>query len=179
VKQSSAVAAPLSRQNIRDYAKYIREIVGLENQLYFPILFLLEMVMPQIDPEFSLEILPKDEMGEYFGLTCPSKHKIILREDVYDGAVNGNGMHRFTVAHEIGHYLLHTNRSVVLARNNPEERIPAYLDPEWQADCFAGELLMPAELIKSMNANEIAFACRVSLAAARTQLRKVLNEKRR
>lgn len=171
--QHSAVAIPLSRLDIREYTKRIREAMGFEKQLRFPILHFLEMVLPQIDPEFYLQILPRAEMGECLGLAYPKEHKIILREDVYQGAAEGVGMHRFTVAHEIGHYFLHTDRSVVLARTSPNECIPAYKDPEWQANCFAGELLMPAELIKGMSYKEVAQACQVSLTAAQTQLRKI------
>jgi hypothetical protein len=166
-----AIAAPLSRKDIRKMVKRIREIIGLESQICFPILYFLENIMPEIDSEFHIEILPKEEMGECFGLTYPKEHKIILREDVYEGAANGQGMHRFTVAHEVAHYFLHKNGSVVLART--KGKLPAYMDPEWQADCFAGELLMPAHLIRGMNYKEVSLACQVSISAAQTQLSKL------
>lgn len=166
------VANPLSRKNIRDIAKTIRNALGLSNQPRFPILDFLELLMPAIDPKFYLEILPKEKMGECFGVACPEEHKIVLREDVYNGAASGVGMHRFTVAHEIGHYFLHNVGSVVLARVDSKEKLPAFKDPEWQADCFAGELLMPAELIKGMDCLKVVDACEVSPTAARLQLRK-------
>lgn len=128
--------------------------------------------MPEFDPDFYMEILPEAKMGECLGITYPKEHKIVLREDVYKGASSGVGMHRFTLAHEIGHYFLHNDRSVVLARTDPKEHMPAYKDPEWQANCFAGELLMPAKLIKGMTPSEVANNCEVSLSAARTQLGK-------
>lgn len=167
------VAKPLSRRNIRDYANIIRNSMGLSDQLLFPILQFLELFMPAIDQEFYLEILPKEKMGECFGVACPEEHKIVLREDVYNGAVYGVGMHRFTVAHEIGHYFLHNARSVVLARVDSKEKVPAFKDPEWQANCFAGELLMPAKLIKGMHFLDVTDACGVSPAAAQTQLSKI------
>jgi predicted metalloprotease len=145
----------------------------LSNQLRFPILEFLELFMPFFDNEFYLEILPKEEMGECFGVACPEEHKIVLREDVYNGAAKGVGMHRFTVAHEIGHYFLHKNGSVVLARIDTKEKIPAFKDPEWQADCFAGELLMPANLIKGKTYLEVTQVCEVSHSAALTQLSKI------
>ena len=33
--------------------------------------------------------------------------------------------------------------------------IPAYRSPEWQADAFGGELLMPAHLIADMTVEEV------------------------
>lgn len=170
--QPSFVANPLSREKIRNFTKMVREAMGLHDELNFPIMSFLENVMQEIDPNFYFEIVTREEMGECFGVAYPDEHKIVLREDVYNGAIEGDGMHRFTVAHEIGHFLLHGNRSVALARIDPKEKIPAYKDPEWQASCFAGELLMPAELIKNMDWLEIVDACEVSPSAARVQLRK-------
>lgn len=167
------VAKPRSRKDIRDYVNGIRKVMGLASQPRFPIIEFLELIMPRIDEEFYLEILTYEKMGECFGVTCPEEHKMVLREDVYIGAANDEGMHRFTVAHEIGHYLLHRQGSVVLARVDPNAKIPAYKDPEWQADCFAGELLMPVELIKNMSLAEIVESCQVSLSAARVQHRKI------
>lgn len=44
------------------------------------------------------------------------------------------------------------------------------MNPEWQADAFGGELLIPHDLIHGMTATEIAIECEVSLAAARCQM---------
>jgi Zn-dependent peptidase ImmA (M78 family) len=46
-------------------------------------------------------------------------------------------------------------------------------DPEWQADCLAGELLMPYDLIKGMSDEEVALQCGVTMAAAKYQLSKI------
>jgi Zn-dependent peptidase ImmA (M78 family) len=145
--------------------------MGLSKQPRFPIMHLLEMIMPKIDEEFHIEILPYEKMGECFGVACPEEHKIILRQDVYNGACHNEGMHRFTVAHEIGHYLLHRQGTITLARLDPKEKIPAYRDPEWQANCFAAELLMPVNLIRNMSVDEVIQSCQVSFSAARVQQR--------
>jgi len=52
---------------------------------------------------------------------------------------------RFTIAHEIGHFLLHSGR-VVSERGGATNRATARLEHE--ADLFAAELLMPEHLMR-------------------------------
>lgn len=46
-------------------------------------------------------------MGAKHGETIPSENRIRIREDVYERACNGYGRDRLTMAHELGHLLLH------------------------------------------------------------------------
>jgi hypothetical protein len=136
---------PLSRSDIRRYADLVRNLASRElgiRSAYFPIVDVIERLLPRIDPSFHLEILEIDEMGDVHGLTIPSQHVIKLREDVYDGACDGKGRDRMTVAHELGHYILHDDLS--FPRQMKASEIPAYQNAEWQANCFSGELLVPA-----------------------------------
>ena len=106
------------------------------------------------------------------GLTNPATKTIKIREDVYDRACEGHGRDRFTLAHELGHYLLHDDVTVGLARSGDGASVVTYCDPEWQANAFAGELLMPHDLIQNMSIGEIAAQCKVSYSAAELQRRK-------
>lgn len=155
-------AKGLSRVQIRSIALQLRRLLGLENVLYIDVLQLLENVLTLIG--FDCEIIPVDEM-EQEALTVPDKNLILIREDVYNCAVQGQGRARFTIAHEIGHVLLHGSRSVRYARGE----IPTYCDPEWQANAFAGEFLMAYHLVKDMPFQKIAEKCGTSLSAARYQ----------
>lgn len=157
---------PLSRDAIRALANRIRTKVKID-ELYFPIIKFLEIVIPEVIPDFILEISPVDKMGGTHGLTFPQKSLIILREDVYNGADGGGGRDRMTVAHEIGHLLMHKN--IAFARADPDVMIKAYESSEWQAKCFSGELLVPykhSSILKRMSAIEISAACGVSMEAA-------------
>ena len=166
---SSAMAVPMSRKDLRAITWHLRCRLGLNKELYFPIIHFLELILPKIDPDFSLEILTKKEMGDCHGKSCPEEHKIYLRDDVYDGVCIDNGRDRFTVAHEAGHYLLHGAGKVKYARMNSGIIIPAYMNPEWQANTFAAELLAPPHLIKNMDYIDIACECKVSYTVARIQ----------
>lgn len=173
MSQKSFMASPISRKNIREIVKIIRDSVGFSDKLEFPIVEFLEIVLPRIDDKFQLEIKAIEEMGNQHGLTYPEKHLIILREDVYLNAIEGKGRDRLTIAHEIGHYFLHKSNSIALARTSPGERIKPYCDPEWQADAFAGELLVPYKLVRGMSATEVSRLCGVSYSAAKYQLSKI------
>jgi uncharacterized protein DUF955 len=161
--------SPLRRQSIRSYANALRSTLQL-NTSYFPIVEVIEFALPKIISNFVLLILPEKEMGSKHGITYPDQNTIHLREDVYDGACNGQGRDRFTIAHELGHLLIHKN--VPLSRTNCPETIPAFKNSEWQADCFAGELLVLSTRLEGRNyktVQEVASEFGVSNEAAKKQ----------
>ena len=164
-------ANPISRADIRRFVYSLKKKVGLEKVFYFPILPFTENVLPILIPDFQFQVVSVFEMGGKHGETFPSKNVIRIREDVYDRAAAGEGRDRLTVAHEVGHLLLHDNDMIALCRLDPAEKLKPYEDPEWQADAFAGELLASSYLIKGLSEFEIQTKCGVSSAAARCQLR--------
>lgn len=166
------IAKGKSREQLKETARLIRKIQGVENELYFPILDFVEKTLPLLIPEFTFRVGEKAEMGEYEGLTFPERNEIVIRADVYDGAHNGGGRERLTIAHELYHYLEHSKDTVAFARTG-KSSIPAYLDPEWQADAFGGELLVPYDLAKALTVDQIVEACGVSHRAAEVQYSKM------
>jgi len=155
----------LSRQKIRGFTEHIRKVCNLQNVTYFPIVQFIEWCLPEMDPEFKFIIVPISEMRDSYGLTNTSRHEMRIREDVYEAACAGNPRHRFTLCHELGHYLLHQPEFISMARGE----VPKYCDPEWQANTFAGELMAPHELVRGMAVEEIAVKCGMSDQAARIQ----------
>ncbi len=166
------IAEPLSRKDIQNFAMAVRFLVGKENDPYFDIVRFLDIDLPKLDPDFSLVIEDKDTLGECHGLTYPDRDEIHIRSDVYERADNGSGRDRFTMAHELFHLLRHVKENISYARTEEGANVPNYRLPEWQADAFGGELLMPAHLISDMTVEEIMKKCRVSQSAAVCQLSK-------
>ena len=166
------IAKAKSRQQIRELARLIRKLQGAERELYFPILDFMEKTLPLLIPTFSFRVGCMEEMGECEGLTFPEKDEIVIREDVYKRAVDGGGRERLTIAHELYHYLEHSNQTVAFARTDGSA-IPPYKDPEWQADAFGGELLIPYDLAKNLIIEEIMEKCAVSKSAAMVHYRKM------
>lgn len=138
---------PLSRLKIRDIAKELRIILGIDGS-YFPIMEVVEFILPKLISDYELQIIDAQEMGVNHGLTFPNSNIIQLREDVYLGAVLGKPRDRLTVAHELGHLFLHKDIPVGFARVS-RETIKPYESSEWQANCFAGELLVSESHVKN------------------------------
>jgi len=161
-------AVGLSRKNIRELTMRVRGICGLQEELYFPITKFIERILPEIMNGFDYRILPKTEMRDTYGMMNTVSNIMVIREDVYDGAVAGIPRHRFTLCHELGHFILHQPSFVSFARGS----IPKYCQPEWQANTFAGELMVPYHLAKNMTVSEISAKCGISKAAAEIQYNK-------
>lgn len=154
---------PMSRKSIRELVKQFRVIFQVENVLYFPIVQFIEWVLPEIG--LNYEYVSVQEMGDAYGVTHTRKGIMKIREDVYERAIQGNPRDRFTLCHELGHFLMHSPDRVDFARGD----VPSYMDPEWQANAFAGELMAPYSLVKDMSVVEIADKCGMSLMAAQVQ----------
>lgn len=167
--------SPRSRDDIIDAALRLRQALRITNPK-FPILGVVEVLLPQYDPEFSFEVKEQSELGEQHGLTRPELKEMWIRDDVYEGARRGVGRDRFTIAHELGHYLLHNEPG--LARTmKPKGSLPAFRCSEWQANSFAGALLIPTDVAQALrDPHAIAETCGVSVDAAKVQLN-VLRQK--
>jgi len=79
-----------------------------------------------------------------------------LSPNGYDELADGSPRARYTVAHEFGHAILHTEELVELvdlstnhhlAMNRRKDH-PIYRDTEWQANAFAAAWLMPRAAIE-------------------------------
>ena len=164
-------AEPLSRAAIRKITWKLRELMGYDKNEYFPIVHLIEWVLANPDNDFGLEfeIVDEDDLRDTYGITNTARNTIKIRCDVYERAVQGNPRDRFTLCHELGHYFLHQPESINYARG----KIPAYCDPEWQANTFAAELLAPEKLISGLSVGEIADKCGISYQAAEIQYKMV------
>lgn len=160
---------PLSRMKISYIAQELRKQIGCEDILYFPIVPFIEWIL--MDPEngMELEIVELHEMQDTYGTTNTGRNVMRIRSDVYEGAVEGNPRDRFTLCHELGHYLLHQPENVSYARGN----VPTYQNPEWQANTFAAELMAPRNLVKDMTVDEIMEECGMSRQAAAIQYKMI------
>lgn len=165
------IAEPLSTDKICEIAFNLRCALGFNKELYFPIVHFVELVLPQIDDEFSFVVEEEGKMPDKYAYYDYVKNEMVVRNDVYCLACAENGRHRFTIAHELGHYILHRN-GVKMCRIAEKESIAAYLDPEWQANTFASAILMPKRLISGLTANEISIKCSTSLQAAEIAYKK-------
>lgn len=161
-------AKPTSRNKLRALAKRIRKI-GEQETGCFDIVKFLEAIVPGLEWGFDVEIIDDDVLAPGCeALSFPDRKKMYVPERTYIAAVEDDPRARFTLCHELGHMLLH--RDIGFARN-PNEDIPIYKQPEWQANTFAAELLAPADLIGGVDIDEISTTYKVSSTCAEIQKR--------
>ena len=102
----------------------------------------------EIDPETIARLLGIDVLHHQFsdnisGLFFKKNNKL------YIGVNSSQSEHRkrFTLAHEIGHFLLHTDESFHFDQDNVLYRADSILSStETEANHFAAEILMPEEI---------------------------------
>jgi Zn-dependent peptidase ImmA (M78 family)/plasmid maintenance system antidote protein VapI len=165
---------PISTAVLTGYAEKIRAIFVDSDTIEFPIIDVIEWGISKIDSNYIFDVRDKEEMGHDEGQVPIGKNEIILRLDVYDGACAGEPRSRFTAAHELAHYLMHRNISLARVRDDGDK---IYCDSEWQADSFAGRLLMSHRHISLFNNfDQMAAMCRVSKNAAQVMWSKYESE---
>lgn len=173
-KRRGIVVPPMSTEKLRRFAEKIREIFVPDDQVEFPIMEVLEFRLHKVMPDFFVDIGTAAEMGEDEGRVLAGSNSIILREDVYEGACRGNRRDRFTACHEFAHFLMH--RDVKFARSR-EDTDKIYTDSEWQADEFAGTLMLSSRHVHLFaDPDAAAEACKMNPAAARVMWAKYSKE---
>lgn len=166
--------SPMSVKKIRDVVDIVMGIVGVFGSKTIgrvDIIDILDVRLPKIMPAFYLEVVEDHKLPNQYAITYPEQSLIQVRESVYDGARQSNRRDRFTLAHELGHLLLHRQPGGY-ARSSGNHKV--YEDSEWQADVFAAELLMPyEEVVDLRSADEIARRFDVSEQAAQMRFDKI------
>lgn len=149
---SDFIVPPRSWAQIGGVADNLRRRLGLAAEPHLPVIEMIERVLDQKLGLVRLEVGDRDEMDGAEGLTCPNGDFIMLRQDVYEGVWNGDRRARFTTAHELGHWAMHTN--IAMARSKRGDGTPAYRLAEPQANRFAAEILMPSGFIELRDTEE-------------------------
>jgi len=129
-------------------------------------LIIEKILKMELSVEDLKEILPEPFINagdEILGVSYLDSRLIVI-----DSSLEGKpGRFAFTAAHEIGHWILH--RSFIEANTNQlrllfkDEEIPTVVcrssstknSMEWQADYFAGALLMPKDIFLNHFLNEL------------------------
>lgn len=146
---------PLSRRRIEHLALQLvqsRSPNTLSAHDPFPVHQVCEFHLEALcGVSFAVDRLPSGTEGRFEG------GELIINEDVYDALLRNDPRARFTLAHELAHCMLHKEQLDVL---NSRKRgivqlhrrgmLAPYRDPEWQADTYAGAVLMPAQVVKEI-----------------------------
>jgi Zn-dependent peptidase ImmA (M78 family) len=159
---------------VRQIAMRVREKLGLYDP-YVDMMRLLEHRLHVLGVDF--DVRDEDEMGGDEACTLPDRNEIRIRLDVYNALEVGNRRARFTVAHELGHLVLHPG--IVLARSLRIGTHSFDEDSESQADGFAAEFLMPVDLVvarRCRTAAQVSEMFAVSMDAALIRVKALRTE---
>lgn len=168
------LVTPYSNKGLWELANRVRASFVKADQIEFPIIEALEFKLADFIDGFYLDVCDQSEMGRDEGRVIAGKNCIMLRKDVYEAACRGEGRARFTACHELAHFIMH--REVVMARTRTEEE-PVYRDAEWQADSFAGSLLMSSQHLQRFeDADDAAAQCGMTPMAAQVMWSKYKKE---
>ncbi|WFU10291.1 ImmA/IrrE family metallo-endopeptidase [Rhizobium sp. CB3090] len=111
---------------------------------------ILEFKLVRLFPNFRLIIVLDAEMKED-AVAEPHRDRIVVKRSVYRAACNDDAEARLTLAHELGHFLLHRDRNVQMHKdpNGAVQRFKnmnAMESTEDQADMFARHFLLPPHI---------------------------------
>lgn len=168
--RSGVIVAFRSAQEIESMAATVRKHLGVPKGGRISMQPILEHMLDLIFEDGHFEIEEDRKMGGAEARTAQYEPKIIISQSTYDALGRGEGRARMTIAHEIGHLLMHCQRLVTLNRS---PRYDQRYDPEWQADVFAAALLMPRgafQRCKTVREAMIAFGVTWSAAVRRAQV---------
>ena len=158
-------SSPTSRFELISIAKDVKTVLKIED-LYFPIIKIYDDLM-LAGKLFYLIVEDDDTIFEsenelaYYSY---NENLVYIKSSVWIEAENDIGRSRFTLTHELCHYLL--IRVFDFGYQICEKEPKKYKDPDWQADFLAGALLMDFEKTEGMSVAELIEICKVSEEAA-------------
>ena len=96
---------PTSREELREIAKFIREIFNCKNKYRFDVIDAFERT-PVVLPAIVCLVVEDDEFEENIPARCVpdfnGNYTIEVKSSVYDGAIEGIGGYRAHILHERG-----------------------------------------------------------------------------
>jgi len=143
------------------YKEQLWEIVDEFILQYWPEEIIPVNIEKIIENDIGLNIIPKHGLMPEYNIKAYLTREldsIVIDYDYYEEDRYQNWS-RFSLAHELGHFVLHKDIYANLPISSPDEwkefskEIPEkiYSDFEWQANEFAGRLLVPrSQLIKEI-----------------------------
>ena len=141
---------------IREHAEDLLRKAGVVGNLPVPVEHIAQTLGYQV-----VQFSPSADTEQVLGAVNYEKKTIYINED-------DNPLRKmFTLAHEIGHVVLHSSATGgAVDRRTDSDSERAKPAKEWEADSFAGELLMPEKSFKTHWREHCGLAHRVAAVYA-------------
>lgn len=169
----------LSDETIEKRANELRDRLGLE-KVYAPCMLHVLEVFQQRARSFSFRTGSSEELGQDEALMDEDAHALIVRESVMEDVRAGRERARFTIAHELGHYLL--GHKGMKQRTKRLSAYPTASDriEEAEANYFASCFLVPTGLAwNATSPEDIVMRFQVSGKTAEIAFERVQRAKRK
>jgi len=170
--------APRSDDEIEALALLIRIELGTANDLRPDLLKIVELASRSGRLRgLKIEVRADDQMLGQEAFALSETRTIVLCQSTYDAAKRRVPRAGMTLAHEIGHILMHPGAPKQrMARGNiTPDYIESHKSAERQARVFAGAFLMlRAHVLSVASVDELAKACNVSRQAAEIRWQHVM-----
>ena len=134
------IVPPRSTLNIEEVVLAWRDTLGVPNEWAPEIVDILENRLPKFFSSFALVVRPDNEMDDAEAYTEFSPAQIVARLSVYQAAVRREGRARMTLAHELGHLVMHAGvqkNQEWLAETNPLQLIRSMRPPSGKPESLA------------------------------------------
>jgi hypothetical protein len=167
------ITKPVSRERLRQYAIFFRELFKVPAGEPFPVLDALEK-LPDFFEGSNYIVVADEDLPKNVVAQCVKNDgkgfTIEIKQYVYDGAMNRIGAYLGFILHEIVHiFMFEIGYTPVLQRSF--EETPIYCSVEWQVKALTGEIAMPYEETEGMSVSEIMKKYNVSKGFAKKRQR--------
>lgn len=169
---------PASRADIEAKAYAWRDALGIDAHCAAPDMpSVLEIFLPKRLPVVAIHIVGDQQMGDIEAITTFEPPAITLRESVYLAAARFDGRARMTLAHELGHLVLHKSAAPLHrapAKYINADKLKPFASAEYQANVFGAAFLVPEWIACEFGeADTLARHCCVSRKLAEIRIGQV------
>lgn len=137
-----------TERQIEQLTKAVRRELGVGSGERLAMQPVLEFALDDMVPGAYFKVANDSEMPGAEGRTDWHQPVITIAASTYANLKKSDPRARMTVAHELGHLLMHTQQPVFHYRSKAKD---CHVDPEWQANYFAAALLMPADSFRKLS----------------------------
>ena len=166
------VTKPVSRNDLRRFAKYFREIFKIDDSKPVPVLDLLEQLPDKFDGCHFI-VIEDDKMPKKRVACCKQEEDggflIEIKKYIYDGAKRGIAAYCGFILHEIVHIFMYKIGYTPILERTFDSFTPVYCSVEWQVKALTGEIAMPYEKTRNMTIEEIMYNYNVSRGFAESR----------
>lgn len=158
-------------------AKQLRDLLGVGDSGRIKAVKVIEDGFTHIRGDY-FHVVDDHLMEGDLARTYPDRFYMEISNSIYEAAIANDGASNYTLAHEIGHQILHRNIDPSFAFAKTQPKYESYFNSEWQADCFADYFLMPTYDVKATctTVDEIMERYCVSKKNATKRFRQIFGE---